>query len=251
MDWQKKIDDRRDIIIPGDYAATLKFCVDLFIFIANKAILEHGYFAVALSGGSTPKAIFQTLAQEENRSKIDWKHVLVFWSDERCVPHTHVDSNYRMAMDAGFNTLPIPIENIFPMQGEGDLEHNALEYEKLIVEKIPLKKFDLIMLGMGDDGHTASLFPHTQALHDVGHLVVPNFLAEKNVWRMSLTFDCINAANHIIFYVLGSSKASTLRKVLSDPYNPNALPAQRIGTQEHKALWIVDNDAASQICKSS
>lgn len=241
------LDDRRDLIIPGDYAKTLQFCIDTFLQIASEAIADHGYFAVALSGGNTPKAIFQGIVKDSKRDQVDWKKVLLFWSDERCVPHNHPDSNYRMAMDAGFAKLPIPNENIFPMHGEGNLESNAKAYEQLIKEKIPSQTFDLVMLGMGDDGHTASLFPKTHGLHPNAGLVICNFIPEKNVWRMTLTFECINSSRHLYIYVLGESKAAMVRRVFTSLYDPDSLPIQRVGTQEHKGQWIVDDAAAKEI----
>lgn len=246
--WQqllKAYDVRWDLFVPGDYQATLAFCIASFIEIANESIADHGYFAVALSGGSTPKAIYQGLAQPDNRTKINWSKVLLFWSDERCVPKTHPDSNYRMAMEAGFASLPIPKENIFPIETEGDLEKNARDYEHIIREKISLKTFDLVMLGMGDDGHTASLFPKTHGLHAQNRLVIPNFLPDKEIWRMTLTYECINAARNIIIYVMGKNKAEMLKRVLLGPFEPDLLPIQKVGTPEHKALWLADDEAAS------
>lgn len=240
-------DERRDIVIPGDYEAALTFSVEHFIEAANKCIQDHGYFAVALSGGSSPKAIFQRLAQSEYNKRIDWKKVLLFWSDERSVASDHPDSNYHMAMEAGFKNLPIPKDQIFRMQAEDNIEEHALEYERLILTKIPSKKLDFVMLGMGEDGHTASLFPKTHGLHTTQRVVIANFVPQMNTWRMSLTFECINQAAYIVLYVFGKSKAKILKKVLTSPYDPDNLPVQRVGTPAHKALWIVDCDAASEL----
>lgn len=248
--WKKKLkafDVRRDLVVPGDQEKTLQFSIDLFIHLANTAISSHGYFSVALSGGSTPKAIYQGLAQSKYQNAVDWKKVLLFWSDERCVPKDHPDSNYKMAMDAGFSKLPIPKENIFPMPCEGDLEADSLKYEHLITTKIPTKAFDLMMLGMGEDGHTASLFPKTHGLHAANRLVTANYVPQKETWRMTLTFECINASKTIAIYVLGKSKAAMVKHVLTSPYEPDSLPIQRIGTPTHKALWILDQEAASLI----
>jgi 6-phosphogluconolactonase len=243
----KAYDERWDIAVPGDQTATLQFCIKHCIDIANISIKERGYFAVALSGGSTPKAIYQGLSKPENRNKIDWKKILVFWSDERCVPLDHPESNYRMAMEAGFATLPIPKEHIFPMNGVGDLEQNAQDYENLILKHVPKGVFDLTMLGMGDDGHTASLFPKTHGLHTTSRLVIVNFIPSKDVWRMTFTYDCINRSRNIDIYVLGKNKADRVLQVFSSPYQPDVLPIQGIGTPDHKALWIMDRDAASKL----
>lgn len=243
-EWESQIesyDERRDIIIAGNTEDTINFCIHHFISTANESIEKRGKFCVALSGGSTPKAIFQGLA---NLRKIDWSKVLIFWSDERSVPPTNPENNYLMAMESGLASLSIPPGNIFRMQAENDIENQAKEYEKLILSKVPEGIFDLVMLGMGEDGHTASLFPKTHALHTNQMLVAANYIPQKNTWRMTLTYDCINIARHIVIYVLGKNKASMLKTVLTSSYEPDNFPVQRVGTATHKALWIVDQDAA-------
>lgn len=240
-------DERRDIVVPGNAEKTILFSVNHFLTTARNSIQNQGYFAVALSGGSTPKAIYQTLAQHPEKTTIDWSRVLLFWGDERNVPLNHSESNYHMAMEAGFKKLSIPTKNIFPMPVQGDLEKGALQYEKLIQEKIPRKKFDLVMLGMGEDGHTASLFPFTHALHAINRLVVANYIPQKNTWRMTITFDCINTSEAPVFYVMGGSKAAMVKTVLTGPYQPDLYPSQRVGTSNGKALWVLDNEAYKEI----
>ncbi len=244
-------DERRDIAIPGDREKTVEFCIEHFIKSANDAIADHNYFAVALSGGSTPKAIFQGLSKPENQKRIDWDKVLVFWSDERCVPADHPDSNYKMAMDAGLGTLGIPKEHIFRMRGEQQPEDAAKEYDLLIMEELPHERFDLVMLGMGDDGHTASLFPKTHALHAIGHMITFNYVPQKDAWRLTMTYDCINDASNIAIYVLGANKADVLAKVFTSPLDYDTYPIQNVGTGTHKALWIVDQDAAAKLKEES
>lgn len=244
--WKNLIDgfdECRDIIIPGDYDQTLDFCTKQFIQIAQLAIESQGFFNVALSGGSTPSALFKQLANSENRNKVEWGKVRLFWSDERAVPPSDPSSNYHMAMESGFNTLPLKPENIFRMHAEENIEQNALAYEALIKTHVPNCAFDLIMLGMGEDGHTASLFPKTHALHAEERLVVANYVPQKNSWRMTFTFECINSGKNIAIYVLGKSKAEMVKKVLTSPYDPDVLPVQRVGTPTHKALWIADKAA--------
>ena len=240
-------DERRHIAVPGDHTQTLKFCVDHFIQIANESIHEFGCFNVALSGGSTPKAIFEMLSNDENKSKVQWEKVFVFWSDERSVAPTDEDSNYKMAMDAGFSKLAIPNEHIFRMIAEKDIEANAEAYEELIKSKIENQRFDLIMLGMGPDGHTASLFPHTEGLHIANRLVIPNFVTQKDTWRMTFTYELINAAKNIAIYVLGESKASMLHTIFHSEHQPDEYPIQRIGTSHTPALWIADQGAAAKV----
>lgn len=242
----RTIDDRREFIIPGNVTETIHFCVDQFLEIGNQSIQEKGFFTVALSGGSTPSAIFKELAKEGNREKIDWKKVLCFWSDERSVPPNNPENNCYSAMQAGLSLVPLLREHIYRMQAEKNIEHNSLFYEKLIQEKIPDMRFDLIMLGMGEDGHTASLFPHTKALQVSDRLVIENEVPQKNTWRMTFTYPCINRAHHICIYVLGKNKAKMVREVLIDSeFQFENLPIQNIGTKENKALWILDQEAGS------
>lgn len=244
----KFFDDRRDIIVPGNAQETLAFCAEQFLAIGNAAIKEHGFFSVALSGGSTPKAIFQLLASDEYKSEIDWNNVMLFWSDERNVAPDDPQSNYKMAMDAGFSSLPIPEKNIHRMRAEGiEIENAAKEYELLIQKLVPEGVFDLVMLGMGEDGHTASLFPKTHGLHTESRLVISNYVPQLNTWRMTLTYECINAAHHISIYIIGKNKAAMLKHVLCSPPDFDNLPIQKIGTRMHKALWIADTDAASEL----
>ena len=213
-------DDRRDIALPGDEGATLDFCVEHFLDVAERSLSERGRFAVVLSGGSTPKAIYQRLTDPLHRKRVDWQKIYLFWSDERCVPPYHPDSNYRMAMDAGLDKMGIPPQHIFRMQAEGDVEEGALAYEEQIRHTLPDLSFDLMMLGMGDDGHTASLFPRTHGLHAPGRIAIANYIPQKETWRMTLTFECINAARHTVLYVLGPGKAQMVNKVLTGPFLP-------------------------------
>ncbi len=248
MDITKSIqnfDERRDIVVPGDKEATLHYCVEHFIHLANEAINKKNTFSVALSGGSTPASIYRLLSQKENRDRVDWSKVLVFWSDERAVPPEDKESNYHMAMEAGLSRLPLDSNNIFRMKAESDIEENALEYEKLIQSHIPEGVFDLVMLGMGEDGHTASLFPQTHGLHSGNRLVVANYIPDKKCWRMTFTFKSINEASHSVIYVMGKNKAQMLEKALSGPYTPDIIPIQRVGTLQKKALWILDAEIVS------
>lgn len=240
--WKKQVksfDDRRNIASIGNKEETIQYCIDQFIEIADSNIKDHGYFAVALSGGSTPKSIYEGLASPENSKRVDWSKVLLFWSDERSVPPTDADSNYHMAMQAGFSKLPLKPENIFRMKAENEIEKHAQEYEHLIKTKIPLQVFDAVLLGMGEDGHTASLFPHTKGLKIEDRLAIGNFVPQKNTWRMTLTYPCINSAKNILIYVLGKDKEEMVKRVLSGPYEPDLLPIQRVGTSKNKALWIL------------
>lgn len=234
-------DERRNIAIPGDKEATLTFCVEQFVSLAKEAMEERDSFHVALSGGSTPKALFQLLSNTENRQRIEWSKIHLYWSDERSVAPTDPDSNYKMAMDAGLAGVGIPDEQIHRMVGEVDIPESAKEYDQLI-RGVTL---DMVMLGMGDDGHTASLFPETHALHsESGRLVVENYVPQKETWRMTFTYDAIHSARQRVFYVIGEGKAEMLNRVLNGNYTPDQLPSQRVGTPQSKALWIADEPAA-------
>ncbi len=234
------IDDRRKAYLVGDEKETVAYAAEHFYKCANAAINFHGTFFVALSGGSTPKLIFEKLATDY-KTLIDWKKVFLFWSDERAVPGDHPDSNYKMAMDAGFKDLPIPASHIFRMKGEGDIQSHASEYEATIKNTLQVRHFDLIMLGVGEDGHTASLFPDTEALHIKDKLVVANFVPQKNCWRMTFTYPLINSAHNIVFYAMGKSKQAILKEVLQK----GKFPASIVGDILHPALWILDDSAGS------
>lgn len=252
FNWKEKIesfDERRDIVIPGNAEETIQFCVQQFIQIAQEAIQENGVFAVALSGGQTPHAIFKELSNPIYHKAIDWSKVICFWSDERSAPPNNPENNYFSAMQAGLKSLPLPPENVFRMPAEENIEENALAYDQLIRKKVPSLQFDLIMLGMGEDGHTASLFPLTHGLHTKDRLVIANYVPQKNTWRMSFTYECIHMAKNICIYVMGVKKAMMVVKVLLGPYDPDHLPVQRIGTPAHKALWILDTAASEKLVR--
>jgi len=249
LSWKQhiqSIDSRRDLAKLGTQGEMIRFSVRHWVSLAKQAISERGKFFVALSGGSTPKAIFQKLAQPEYRSDVDWSKVMLFWSDERCVPPTDLESNYKMAMDAGFSSLPVLPENIFRLHGESDPQKAADDYQEIVRERIPGQQFDLVMLGMGGDGHTASLFPGTEGVQERDRLIIANYISEKDTWRLSFTFKLINQARHIALYAMGPGKAEMLSRVLSEPEKP-PLPSQLVGSEETKALWIVDKEAAQSL----
>ncbi len=250
FDWEKLIhsfDERRNMIIPGQDEETVIFCVKQFLEIGQAAIQDHDFFAVALAGGSTPNAIYQQLSLPHYASQLDWTKVLCFWSDERCVPPNHSESNFHMAMQAGLASLPIPKEHIFRMEAEGDIETNAHHYEQQFFHMVPSRQFDLMMLGMGEDGHTASLFPCTHGLHTKDKFIIANYIPQKHTWRMTVTYGCIHSSRVICIYVVGKKKAEMVAKIFTSPYDPDNLPVQRVGTPNHKALWILDREAASKL----
>lgn len=230
-------DERRNIALPGGSKEALDFAVEQWLALAKKAIEEKGLFTCALSGGSTPKSIYKALALQ--KAALDWSKVELYFSDERTVPLDNPESNYHMAWEAGFKELVKPSQ-LFPMYVASEPQEAACAYDRLISGKV----FDLVMLGMGDDGHIASLFPYTHALRCEERDVIANFLPEKETWRITLTYPAINRATAITLYVFGSNKAERVKEVFTAPYDPTRLPAQKIGTPENKALWILDKEAA-------
>lgn len=236
------IDERRDLVIKSTEKEALYFCAEQFLEVYEESVTLHGSFTVALSGGSTPKALFALITKPPYSNQIDWSKVHLFWSDERSVGPSDPDSNFHMAMEAGFSSVPIPKGNIHRMEAEQDIEAKALEYENIIKSHLKGRGFDLVMLGMGEDGHTASLFPETEALSVTNRLVTANHVPQKNTWRMTFTYECINGARHISIYVLGANKQEMLKKVLSS--HAGVYPIEKIGTKSHKATWITDAAAA-------
>ena len=225
--------DRWEVVTLPDREAAVTFAVAHFIETGRQAIEERGLFSVALSGGSTPKAIYSMLSQPDIAPLLDWSRVLLFFSDERAVPPDHEESNFRMAMSY-LSKLPLNEDHIFRMQAEHDIEVQAAAYEHLLKTKCE-GVLDLTMLGMGTDGHTASLFPETDALSADDRLVVPNYIPKLDAWRLTLTFPCINASRNIVLYVLGEEKREMMTEVFKDD---GRFPVQRVG----EALWITDVD---------
>jgi 6-phosphogluconolactonase len=231
------VDPENVILIPGDEEETLRFAADSFIKTCQRAIEDKGRAFVALSGGSTPKAIFQRL----DTSKVDGNKVFLFWSDERTVPPDHPDSNYHMAMTSGPFKKWVPEDQIFFLQNEE-------AYESKIKELVPDGIFDLILLGMGDDGHTASLFPDSKALQEKERWVVDNWVEKLKTHRLTFTFPLIQRAKEKVIYLIGSKKAKMAREVLID--HKGRYPAERIGTEERPATWILDEPAAALLDES-
>ena len=220
-----------------------------FISLASTAIRDHEKFSVALSGGSTPKSLYSVLA----RSALPWDKIFFFWSDERHVPPDHPDSNYRMAKEALLSKVPVPPENIFRVRAEEkDANVVAKDYEEALKLFFRLKpgefpRFDLILLGLGPDGHTASLFPNTAALNETKRLVVANWVEKFKTNRITFTYPVLNYAACVIFLVSGGDKSEIVREVLE---NPGAdLPSQKVHPANGRLLWLLDKDAASKLSK--
>jgi len=218
---------------------------------ATEAITSRGKFTVALSGGSTPKGLFSVLASDY-ANKIAWNKIHFFWGDERHVPPDSPDSNYRMANETLLSKVAVDPKNIFRVPAEGrDTSAVAREYEETIQRVFALKqgefpRFDLILLGMGPDGHTASLFPGTQALAETQGVFVANWVEKLNAYRFTLTYPAIDNAAEVLFLVSGSDKASMLNEVLTEQANESKMdkhPAARVNPAHGKLLWMADQAA--------
>jgi 6-phosphogluconolactonase len=243
-----------EVRILPDSAALSRAAADEFLRAARHAVDRSGRYTVALSGGSTPKAIFGLLAVDEagGRITLAWDKVQAFFGDERHVPPDHLDSNYRMASEALLSKVPIPPANVHRVRAELDAARAAIEYESELrsvfgsrTGEIP--RFDLIMLGMGPDGHTASLFPGSAALQERTSLVSANWVEKFNSHRITFTYPLLNAAAEIMFVAGGADKADMLRNVLRGDPSGGTYPAQDVRPASGRLLWLVDEAAASKL----
>ncbi|HJQ31161.1 MAG TPA: 6-phosphogluconolactonase [Pyrinomonadaceae bacterium] len=244
--------DRREpsVRVFADPEAVADAAARRIVELARGAIDERGAFSIALSGGSTPRRVYELLAGDEFRGQVDWKSVHVFFGDERTVPADHAESNYRMANEALLSRVGLPPENVHRIEGLGDAAANASAYESVMrgfFGDADWPRFDLVMLGMGDDGHTASLFPGTVALSEQRAWVVANWVEKFQTWRITLTAPAINAARRVLFLVTGAGKAERLREVLKGERDPARLPSQLIAPREGTLEWFVDRAAASEL----
>jgi len=225
-----------------------------FVRRARAAVEDSGVFRVALAGGSTPRRAYELLAEPALSPQVDWESTHVFFGDERSVPPDHPDSNYRSAFLALLSKVGVPEAQVHRMQGErSDLESAATDYEKMLSEAFALPRgpvfprFDLVMLGMGDDGHTASLFPGTRALEETRAWVVANDVPQKTTRRLTMTAPLLNAARCVMFAVEGADKAVSLAAVLEGPPDPRRFPSQLIAPLDGELLWLVDDAAAAKL----
>lgn len=223
-----------------------------FVRICNSSIKNNGKFSVVLSGGSTPKGMLSLLATDEYKKQVPWDKCHFFWGDERSVPPTHADSNFKMATDSLLSHVPVIASQIYRMEAEkADITQAAQEYQNKIATffSVPNSssppQFDLLYLGMGPDGHTASLFPGTTALSEKSKWVVPNFVPKFNTNRMTFTYPMINQAKNVIFLVAGKDKVASLKEVLEGTPNLETYPSQGINPSHGSLLWLLDVDASS------
>ncbi|MDA2934388.1 6-phosphogluconolactonase [Acidobacteria bacterium AH-259-D05] len=247
------VEREKRFLICADAGEVSRRGAGLFVELAHQGVACNGRFSVALSGGSTPKTMFTLLAGDDFRDRVPWQQVDFFWGDERCVPPDHRDSNYRMARETLLDNAPIPQENIYRVHSElEDIASAAMQYQETLKKYFDLRagelpRFDLVYLGMGDDGHTASLFPGTKALMERQRLVTENYVDKLSAYRITLTAPALNKGRNLIFLITGEGKASRVKEVLEGPYEPDRLPSQLIRPTDGKLLFILDRAAASQL----
>lgn len=238
-----------------DPAGVARAAAELFVEQGRAAVARSDGFCVALSGGSTPRVLYELLAnpREPFRDQIAWDKTHFFFSDERHLPPDHADSNYRMVNEAMFSRVPVPLQNVHRIPAENpNAEDAALAYEadlrRFFGEAIPA--FDVILLGLGEDGHTASLFPHSPALSETERLVVAPWVEKLNTYRITMTLPVLNNGKSVLFLVTGASKAEILRTVMNTDRSPDLYPAQAISPTSGAVSWLVD-EAAARLCSTS
>ncbi len=233
------------IVVREDSAQIVELTAQKLVDAARNSIAARGVFTLALAGGSTPRALYALLASESYREQFDWQNIHIFFGDDRAVPPTDELSNFKMATDTLLSLVPLPPQNIHRMETErDDLESAAADYE----EQLALfGALDVVLLGMGDDGHTASLFPHSPALEEDTRLCVATPVAslQPHVRRLTLTYPAINAARHVWILVTGEGKATRLSQVISDQSEVEETPISGIAPETGELMWLVDKPAAS------
>ncbi len=246
---EKKMKQDTSVTIWKDHEAASIAAAHYFVMLCRQCIAKKGRFTVALSGGNTPKRLYELLASPLFSQNIPWEKVFFFWSDERFVSHTDPESNYRMAWETLLHHIPVSDKNIFAVPVAGEAKAAAKEYEQSILSFWKKKKvvFDCILLGIGEDGHTASLFPGTKILKEKKRLVKEVWLEEKRSWRISFTLPLINNASSLIFLATGKEKAAVLSTILTKKKKKALLPAQMVKPVNGNVSWMLDEEAAAKI----
>jgi 6-phosphogluconolactonase len=237
-----------DITIVPDADALAVHAADHFIDLANEAAKLRNIAHVALAGGSTPRAMNALLAASPRREGVDWSTIRFFFGDERCVPPDHPDSNYRMTRETLFDPLGIDPAHVHRVAGEDEPQAAAAAYDALLQRELgPLPVFDIVYLGMGPDGHTASLFPGTLSHLDLARYCVANFVPKFNSYRITITPRVINAARHVTITAGGAEKADSLAAVLEGPRQPDIYPVQLVAPTAGELHWYIDAAAAAKL----
>lgn len=238
--------------VEPDAAALARRAAQYFVEMAGEAVASQGYARIAISGGSTPKAAFELMADPSQpwRARMPWEHLDLYWVDERAVPPDDAASNYRMTREALLDHVPLRPSQIHRIEGELPPEEAAARYESELRQSVGVEgtdgpRFDLVALGMGPDGHTASLFPRTAALHETGRLVTANHVPQMDTWRITLTWPAINRACSVFFLISGADKAEIVKEVLTGAHDPERLPSQLIRPSSGILTLIMDKAAAA------
>ena len=242
---------KADIRIFKDSDALSHAAAEIFVQTAEQAMRARGRFLVALSGGGTPSGLYRLLTEEPYRHQVDWPSMFVFWGDERCVPPDDASSNYCQALDALLRHVSIPDKNVLRIQGELEPVKASKSYirtlKRFASPPLDWPRLDLVLLGMGDDGHTASLFPGSPVDASAPALPVTADYQGRPAQRVTLTPLVFNSARNIVFLVTGAIKSSMLKRVLRGNYQPELFPAQRIRPTEGKVIWLVDEEAGRSL----
>lgn len=244
---------RQEILVCPDAQSVALEAAATFVRLAAEAIRERDRFTVALSGGSTPRSLFEILATPQWQKQVDWKNIHLFWGDERYVPDAYPENNFRMALETLLSRVPVPPVNVHRIKTElSQAEAAAASYQAEIAHFFGTRpgqfpSFDLVFLGMGTNAHTASLFPHSQALHESSRLVVADFVQEVGMWRITMTARLLNAAKNVIFLLSGADKASVLRDVLFGDHDPERKPVQLIHPTNGTLVWLIDSASAAEL----
>jgi len=243
----------RIVVEPTAQEAT-EFVADLMRSVICESVASDGFCSIALAGGTTPHALYKQLAREVFRCEVPWENVAIFFGDERDVPQDHVESNYCMAQEALLDDIPVRPDQVYPMPADSDdLQQSADRYEQLVRDKLPcgadeVPRFDLVLLGMGGDGHTASLFPHTESVEETDRLVISQFVPVLGRTRMTFTFPLINAAKNVVALVTGEDKAATIAALLGDDEEQRAaLPLSRVRLADGQLVLVMDSAAARMV----
>ena len=236
----------KTVLIWKDLEAISVAAAHFFVTECNRCIQENGKFVVALSGGNTPKKLYELLASPEFTRNIPWRRVFLFWSDERFVPHTDAESNYRMVKESLLEGIDIPAKNVFPVPVNKAPASAALQYEKRILNffKALSPTFDFLLLGVGEEGHTASLFPGSELLKERRRWVKEVWVPQKQTHRITLTLPIINKARQILFLVSGKEKAPVISKVLAKKSTGDLMPVQMVKPINGNTIWMLDEEAA-------
>jgi len=239
------------IAIYDDKHTLSQHAAEYIMRIAQEAIDLHGHFTIALTGGTTPGEVYSLIGSEPFRSQLDWQLVDIFWGDERCVPHNSTESNFYLAQEVLLDKIAIPKSQIHPMPAD-QLDREAASQAYSIemqntFDTNGIPSFDLIHLGMGPEGHTASLFPHQVSLHEKHRLVMPVSVPKPPPDRLTFTPPLLNAARNVLFLVTGSEKADALHAVLKGEYQPDEYPAQIVRPINGEVVWMLDKAVAQKI----